>query len=86
MIVPELAGYPAHLHIDLLPGYQRSGFGRGLMNTLLTALHRKGVPAVHLGMVTANTGARPFYDRMGFHEIPVPDAGVVTYLGRSTEV
>lgn len=28
MIVPELAGYPAHLHIDLLPEYQRAGHGR----------------------------------------------------------
>ena len=25
-------------------------------------------------------------DRLGFHEIDVPDAGVLTYLGRSTTV
>jgi hypothetical protein len=35
-------------------------------------------------MLTANAGARRFYDRLGFHEIPVPDAGPLTYLGRST--
>ncbi|MFB9894460.1 GNAT family N-acetyltransferase [Planobispora takensis] len=84
MIVPELADYPAHLHIDLLPAYQRRGHGRELMLTFLDALHRKGVAAVHLGMVTANTAARAFYDRLGFHEIEVPDAGPLTYLGRET--
>ncbi|MEW9547312.1 GNAT family N-acetyltransferase [Nonomuraea sp. NPDC050783] len=84
MILPELAGYPAHLHIDLLPGYQRAGHGRALMAALLRALEAKGVPAIHLSMLTANTRARAFYDRVGFHEIPVPDPGPVTYLGRST--
>lgn len=82
MVVPELAGYPAHLHIDLLPEFQRAGLGRELMWVLLDALARRGVPAVHLGMVTANVAARAFYDRVGFHEIPVPDAGPITYLGR----
>jgi ribosomal protein S18 acetylase RimI-like enzyme len=85
MIVPELAGYPAHLHIDLLPDHQRKGHGRALMNAFLDALHRKGVEHVHLGMVTANTAARAFYDRLGFHEIPVADAGPLTYLGRRTD-
>ncbi|MEU6739477.1 GNAT family N-acetyltransferase [Streptosporangium sandarakinum] len=84
MILPELAGYPAHLHIDLLPDHQRKGHGRALMNAFLDALHRKGVAAVHLGMVTANTAARAFYDRLGFHEIPVADPGPLTYLGRRT--
>lgn len=85
MLVPEVAAYPAHLHIDLLPGRQGQGHGRALMRTLLRALQDKGVPAVHLSMVTANTPARAFYDRLGFHEIAVPDPGPVTYLGRSTK-
>lgn len=84
MLVPEVAAYPAHLHIDLLPAWQGRGHGRSLMRTLLQALHDRGVPAVHLSMVTANTPARAFYDRLGFHEIDVPDPGPVTYLGRST--
>jgi hypothetical protein len=37
-------------------------------------------------MVTTNTPARAFYDRLGFHVVPVPDPGPLTYLGRSTEV
>jgi ribosomal protein S18 acetylase RimI-like enzyme len=84
MIVPELAGYPAHLHIDLLPEYQRAGLGRALMTRFLAALAASDVPAVHLGMVATNTAARKFYDRMGFHEIPVPDPGPLVYLGRAT--
>jgi ribosomal protein S18 acetylase RimI-like enzyme len=86
MLAPEVAAYPAHLHIDLLPEWQGRGYGRALMRTFLRALHDRGVPAVHLSMVTANTRARAFYDRLGFREIDVPDAdSTVTYLGRSTK-
>ena len=84
MILPELVAYPAHLHIDLLPSYQRKGYGRELMGAFLGALHARGVPAVHLSMLTANTPARAFYDRLGFEVIDVPDPGPLTYLGRST--
>lgn len=84
MVLPDLAAYPAHLHIDVLPDFQRSGHGRGLIEAFLGALAAKGVPAVHLGMLTVNTKARAFYDRVGFHEIPVRDAGALTYLGRAT--
>ncbi|MFJ2178347.1 GNAT family N-acetyltransferase [Streptomyces sp. NPDC087851] len=86
MVLPELAGYPAHLHIDLLPEAQRRGHGRALMHAFLGALRRQGVEAVHLSMSTANTPARAFYDRLGFQVIAVPDPGPVTYLGRSTAV
>ncbi|WP_060885934.1 GNAT family N-acetyltransferase [Streptomyces caniscabiei] len=84
MVLPELAAHPAHLHIDLLPDRQGRGHGRDLMRTFLHALRTRGVPAVHLSMLTANTPARAFYDRLGFHEIEVPDPGPVTYLGRTT--
>lgn len=86
MVLPELTGHPAHLHIDLLPRWQGQGHGRALIHTLLDALRAKGVGAVHLSMLTANTGARAFYERAGFHEITVPgsDPDEVTYLGRAT--
>ncbi|MEU0194599.1 GNAT family N-acetyltransferase [Streptomyces afghaniensis] len=86
MVVPELAAYPAHLHIDLLPDRQGRGHGRHLMRTFLQALQDRGAPAVHLAMAAANTRARAFYDRMGFHELDVPGGGgSVTYLGRTTK-
>lgn len=86
MIIPDLADYPAHLHIDLLPAVQRAGWGRKLIVTLLTALRQAGVPRVHLGMLTTNTAAGKFYERLGFHELHVADPGPITYLGRSTEI
>ena len=81
MLRPEFADYPAHLHIDLLPEAQGAGNGRALMETFWTALRERGVPAVHLEMATSNTNARAFYDRMGFHVIPVADADTSTCLG-----
>jgi ribosomal protein S18 acetylase RimI-like enzyme len=84
MLIPELADYPAHLHIDLLPEWQGRRLGRGLMESFLTGLHEAGAPRVHLGMAPANTAARAFYDRLGFTEIPVPSEPGVVYLGRST--
>ncbi|MFF5370273.1 GNAT family N-acetyltransferase [Streptomyces sp. NPDC013187] len=85
MVLPELAGHPAHLHIDLLPAWQGRGHGRRLMRTFLQALRDRGVLAVHLAMSTANTRARAFYDRMGFEEIDVPQPGEATFLGRTTK-
>jgi GNAT superfamily N-acetyltransferase len=81
MLVPGLDGYPAHLHIDLLPPYQGRGFGRRLIDRFLTTVD---APGVHVGMVTANVKARGFYDRLGFTELPVPDPGPLTYLGIRT--
>lgn len=89
MLIVELGDYPAHLHIDLLPELQGQGFGRRLIDTLRGALAARGVPAVHLGMDAANTGARAFYDRLGFHELPSstprsPLLGIATGVPRST--
>lgn len=44
MILAELEGHPAHLHIDLLPPWQRKGHGRRLMGAFLDALHRQWRP------------------------------------------
>ncbi|WP_308796933.1 GNAT family N-acetyltransferase [Agromyces silvae] len=84
MRIAELDAYPAHLHIDLRPELQGHGWGRRLIATLLDALAARGVPRVHLGMDPANLGARAFYERLGFHELPSsrPDApllGIATH-------
>ncbi|MBX9246023.1 GNAT family N-acetyltransferase [Actinotalea ferrariae] len=84
-VYAELAGYPAHLHIDVLPAHQGAGHGRALIRTFLAALRERGVPAVHLGMVTTNTPARAFYDRLGFHEIALEVPGL-TFLGAPTDL
>jgi ribosomal protein S18 acetylase RimI-like enzyme len=84
MLLPELEGHPAHLHISLLPSAQGKGYGRALMAAVLPALAAEGMPAVHVGMLTSNTAARGFYDRLGWQIIEVPDPGPLTYLGRPT--
>jgi ribosomal protein S18 acetylase RimI-like enzyme len=84
MVIPDLADYPAHLHIDILPEYQGGGHGRELIRAQLAALHQAGAPRVFLGTLTANTAGRAFYERVGFHVVPVANAGPLTYLGRST--
>lgn len=74
------SGYPAHLHIDLLSGFQRRGHGTALMDAFLGSLRSAGVPAVHLGVSPMNPGAIAFYRRLGFR-----DLGDGTIWGRSTE-
>lgn len=75
MLVPEMAPYPAHLHIDLLPDYQGKGFGGELIRTLRDALAERGVPGLHLNMVKENANAYAFYHHVGFEQIPVAGEG-----------
>ncbi|MBN1540527.1 GNAT family N-acetyltransferase [candidate division KSB1 bacterium] len=63
---PDLADYPAHLHIDLLPEAQGQGMGRRLMQTFFSRLADLGVPAVHLGVGKKNESAIAFYNHIGF--------------------
>jgi ribosomal protein S18 acetylase RimI-like enzyme len=69
MLIPEIADYPAHLHIDLLPDVQRRGLGRRLVGTLVGALRDRGVKGVHLVVGAANTDGIAFYRRVGFSEL-----------------
>jgi ribosomal protein S18 acetylase RimI-like enzyme len=86
MLVPELAGYPAHLHIDLLDEWQGRGQGRALMTSFLNGLRAAGVGQVHLTMSPSNESARAFYERLAFTEIPVPAEHHVLFLGRDTKI
>ncbi|WP_084101907.1 GNAT family N-acetyltransferase [Demequina sp. NBRC 110051] len=59
-------GYPAHLHIDLLPESQGRGAGRALIEAACALLAERGAAGVHLGIDPRNDGARMFYPRVGF--------------------
>lgn len=83
LLWPGLAEYPAHLHIDLLPGFQGNGYGRKLIDTFCAAVADAGAAGVHVCVVSANTSALGFYDRIGFTGLEVDDPGPVTYLGRA---
>lgn len=69
---PFAHDYPAHLHIDLAPEAQGSGWGRRLIETFVGALRDAGVSGVHLVASTENTGALAFYPRVGFTALPSP--------------
>jgi ribosomal protein S18 acetylase RimI-like enzyme len=74
-------GYPAHLHIDLLPEVQGQGLGRRLIDTLMERFRDAGVPGVHLVASARNAGAAAFYPRVGFTSVP-SDAGILVYVRR----
>jgi ribosomal protein S18 acetylase RimI-like enzyme len=73
---PDLAAYPAHLHIDLLPVAQGQGWGRALMQTFLTRLRALHVRAVHLGVGRRNTRAIAFYERVGFQPVKITEGAI----------
>jgi GNAT superfamily N-acetyltransferase len=78
-----LNNYPAHLHINLLPDYQRKGYGTKLMNVFLGFMSEEGVKGVHLGMVADNVNAEQFYYRSGFQRVTdVLDGGKSGENGR----
>jgi ribosomal protein S18 acetylase RimI-like enzyme len=84
MLRPELAPYPAHLHINLLPGYQGSGHGRELMSRFMASVAVAGARWCHLGLRTANANARRFYDKLGWQPVEVEDPGPYTFMARQT--
>jgi len=66
---PRLRGFPAHMHIDLLPVLQGKGVGRRLVERFLESMAEQHVPAVHLGVGTRNANAIRFYVHIGFEEL-----------------
>ena len=58
--------YPAHLHINVLPEYQRLGIGGRLMSLFMEDMEARGVAGVHLGTSNRNAKALPFYRKQGF--------------------
>ena len=69
-------GYPAHLHIDLLPEAQAQGWGRRLIDALGDHLRATGVRGVQLTAGERNSGAIAFYRRLGFVDLRADDGGV----------
>lgn len=61
-----IAGFPSHLHIDLLPRIQGRGIGRQLLDLQLANLRGNGSRGVHLHVRAANQRALSFYDHLGF--------------------
>ncbi len=64
-----MAGFPSHLHIDLLPRLQGGGTGRRLIGLQLAALRDRGSRGVHLHVNAGNQRALGFYHHLGFTEL-----------------
>lgn len=69
-----LAGYPSHLHIDLLPRVQGRGLGRRLIDTQLAALAGRGSRGVHFFVRADNQRALSFYLHLGFTPLRSDDS------------
>jgi ribosomal protein S18 acetylase RimI-like enzyme len=72
MIVPGLAPYPAHGHIDLLPRVQGKGLGPAMMRMLIDRLAATGAAGMHLQVSPVNQRAIGFYTRLGFAVLDPP--------------
>ncbi|KAI0722919.1 acyl-CoA N-acyltransferase [Earliella scabrosa] len=61
---------PAHMHINLLPEYQRKGWGRRLIARVVERLREAhGLERMWLGIDVRNEAAKKFYLRLGFKEL-----------------
>jgi ribosomal protein S18 acetylase RimI-like enzyme len=58
--------YPAHLHINLLPGCQGLGLGTELMRRFEEHMIRQGAWGLNLSTTNYNRKAIPFYEKLGF--------------------
>ncbi|WP_293901013.1 GNAT family N-acetyltransferase [Phenylobacterium sp.] len=59
---------PAHLHVDLLPRFQRQGLGRRMLDTWLEAVGGRA----HLGTSEPNRRAIRFYETYGWRCLDAP--------------
>ncbi len=67
--------YPAHLHIDLLPGTRSTGTGSRLMESFCEYLKSLGIEGVMLIVGYENEGARRFYEKNGFRLLDCKKSG-----------
>lgn len=72
MVVPELVGHPAHLHVNLLAEQRGSGHGRELIETFLGSVAEAGAESCYLVVRAANVNAQGFYGRLGWRRVAVP--------------
>lgn len=61
--------FPAHLHIDLLPEYQRMGIGTKLVDKLCGHLKGNKIHGVMLTVGSSNNVGKSFYKKYGFIEL-----------------
>ena len=81
----DAAEYPAHLHINILPEYQRSGYGGLLLSAYEDNLRSRGLQGYHLGTGSNNTKGISFYHKHGLellHTVYKDGQPVTSILGK----
>ncbi|MGH9563058.1 MAG: GNAT family N-acetyltransferase, partial [Terracidiphilus sp.] len=62
--------------IRQMPGHQRRGIGRVLMERAIEALRQRGYQSLSLTVTASNSGAVELYERLGFRTVKTFAAGV----------
>ncbi len=70
-------GYTAHLHLNVLPEYQRQGLGGQLVQTLEDKLRGMFVEGAYIICGQKAEGARAFYLKRGYEDIDYLTGAVV---------
>ena len=79
VIATAMAGYDGHrgwvYYLAVDPEYRYRGFGRRIIDHVVSALRQRGCQKLNLQVRTANTGVLNFYRRLGFKEDDVLSLG-----------
>jgi ribosomal protein S18 acetylase RimI-like enzyme len=62
-------GIPEIIDIMVLPERQNKGYGREILNQVLTGLKARGFRKVRVGVFKSNSSARHLYEKIGFKPI-----------------
>lgn len=64
----EIKDRPVHMHIDILPDYQRQGWGTKLIDALVGHLKEQGINHLSICSVNPNSAGFCLYKKYGFYE------------------
>lgn len=74
-----VAGYPAHIHMNLLSRLRGQRVGTRLLDMWVTQAKAAGVSGIHLGASASNSGGIAFWTRSGF--TPLREEPGVVWFG-----
>jgi ribosomal protein S18 acetylase RimI-like enzyme len=79
VIAAALAGFDGHrgwvYYLAVAPNSQRAGHGKAMLDAAERWLRERGAPKTMLLVAEANSGARGFYERLGYARSPVLTLG-----------
>lgn len=80
-------GYPAHIHMNLLPRQQGRGVGTALLDAWLGLAAARGARAVHIGVSRANDRGLGFWSARKFAALKLDGAETsrTIWMGRSLD-